>query len=1253
LKRIISLIVLLAVVGGLSLFGDSIAEKMLDRELAPLLSRNLGLPVTLAPMKTRLFRLQAKSDRLVMGDSSNPAVVAGNVTVRLSWTHLLRGEIRLSYASASDLMVSVARWPSNDSPLPAGYQFLDPWLPSAMQVRSGYYLNADGDKWPIRDAYWKRPLGGALELQWAEDRAAGPLQITATLDSLANLLALTDFKLALAVAPPPSSGDEAITHWRLQPAGSGYTMKVSLQSGLLQGEVVAGSDTVWRFPEHSSIRIDSLDPAGAKALIDTFSRQPVDRNVEEFLASALPRLSLANHRGQLKIGEIRIGDEMLIDTSVEYITHADGVTLASVHSLGPRGTFSGQGDLQSSAQGWKVSLQAAVNARDQDVGIAARFIDANWHWSSGHTELNSEGQTWGHLLDAMVGQVVLEGSHLGVQETAIRIDAQLNSTIDSFGLEALKIEMGESVITGSVSLAGKQDRKLTVRLNADQLDLDFLFAEQGKEPKPGLPVPKYLGYARGVDIDWVSQVSNLKLPGLAVNVVDASFQRDDEGGQLLLKASGPAGGPLVVDFKGKSNTDAPSDYTVTVGLEQVDLARLFDQAAGILHSRTSGKINFTSSGNDMVSVFDALEGQASLSILVQPESKRAQPGSKAETLKLAGQAKLALDGGRIMGFEIRELSIDSLEQDITGELSLVTGRQPWAVAKFHSERLNIKRIASWLPESKEAAEQEDFLSLLRQMGAVSVILDVDSLQWFQLPLTAVQLEVTSAENAFAIEKLNFTTEIGRLGSKATLSWEGDLAKFKAVGSVADLRLDNFLDLDVQGVNTPLFGSLEINASGKQLGELLDSYGGRLTMQSDPAAATQGVNAQRKVAMTFKRTPEVLETDVESFTWGESSLQGEVAYHFSTPPRVHVDISGGTLVLRPWEELKAVIEEKKTSNPGPLTRAADASGSLVRGVLSAPARLFAGGREPRVGERMFADTLIDTSALKSWEGEVKATLDKVLSSEGEARNVELDVSLAKGVLDINASAGFLNGGTTALRAGYDTTSVPNTVQLYSTFKDVYRSAEQASYPRTGFFDLKSQGASEAELAAHLDGQAYIELGRGPFDYSGVAFLTGNVANMASRTLLPGSTERVPQMRCAVSLLQFTDGMVVTPYGYVARTDQANLIGRMEADLKQETLRVEFDSRSRKGAGISVGSVFSNTVRIQGPLTDPRIVANTTGLLWRGAAAVMTAGLSVVGESVLKRLLASESPCDDIRARIREDLCHTEQPVAASPLVCPAS
>ena len=183
--------------------------------------------------------------------------------------------------------------------------------------------------------------------------------------------------------------------------------------------------------------------------------------------------------------------------------------------------------------------------------------------------------------------------------------------------------------------------------------------------------------------------------------------------------------------------------------------------------------------------------------------------------------------------------------------------------------------------------------------------------------------------------------------------------------------------------------------------------------------------------------------------------------------------------------------------------------------------------------------------------------------------------------------------------------------------------------------------------------YLELGAGPIDYKNLTLLTADVATSAFQTLIPGMEKKQPELDCAVALAIFKDGIGTTPYGYAARTQDANLIGKVDINLKKELLHMSFSSSNRKGVGLSVGSVFSNTVEIEGPLTDPSVVPNTTGLLWRGWAAVMTGGLSVLGESVFKRVLASDNPCKSVQHHIHKKFCGTPEAAGVSTMVCPAT
>ena len=109
MKRLLFTSVVILAFAALTLWGNRLIGHALDAQLGPLLTRQLGLPVQLAPITAHLMQLKASSPKLLMGDPLAPAVVATDVEVTLAWSDLLGGEIRLVDVSATDLMVRPSR----------------------------------------------------------------------------------------------------------------------------------------------------------------------------------------------------------------------------------------------------------------------------------------------------------------------------------------------------------------------------------------------------------------------------------------------------------------------------------------------------------------------------------------------------------------------------------------------------------------------------------------------------------------------------------------------------------------------------------------------------------------------------------------------------------------------------------------------------------------------------------------------------------------------------------------------------------------------------------------------------------------------------------------------------------------------------------------------------------------------------------------------------------------------------------------
>jgi hypothetical protein len=310
-------------------------------------------------------------------------------------------------------------------------------------------------------------------------------------------------------------------------------------------------------------------------------------------------------------------------------------------------------------------------------------------------------------------------------------------------------------------------------------------------------------------------------------------------------------------------------------------------------------------------------------------------------------------------------------------------------------------------------------------------------------------------------------------------------------------------------------------------------------------------------------------------------------------------------------------------------------------------------EPKPGDRLFSSDPLPLEDLNNFNLTLSAQLDSLLSTAITVKQLKVKAKLKDGQLTLQGGSDEWSKGTADIDLALDARAAPPTLKVSSTFKGVHGLTTRDTFPRSGFVSLQSQGHSEAELAAHANGLFYLELGQGPFDYANSALLTSSLASTVFQTLIPGIERTTPQLQCGITVALFQNGIGNTPHGFAARTNQANLLGHINVDLGAETMLMSLDSRSRQGVGISVGSIFSNTIQIKGPLTNPGIVPNTTGILWRSWAAMATGGLSVLGETLLKRVLATENPCTSIRDLMNKDLCPVNPIAASSQLVCPTT
>jgi hypothetical protein len=1124
-------------------------------------------------------------------------------------------------------------------------------------LKTGRYTNEDGESYPVQNAHWQRQASGSASVSWHETRQAGDITLGAQLHSLEDLLHLAPIALDLTLEVTGEPDSQLALQTTVQPGQSAaYSIKADLQAATMSAKIVATGQEAWTLPDHSTTDIPLLKPEQLVDLYKYYSAADThgDDDTETKLAATLPRLNLPKHQGHMVIREGRSGDEVTRDISFDVTSGEQGIQVSGLVVNGPIGMLTGELGIVSNEQGWQTKVSASVKARaDQGNSLATQFTGADWLWHTGQTTIQGKGSTFGSLLYSQQGNLSLAGEHVGKVRTPINLNARLDNHPGELALDQLSIKLGQGHISGSASLSGKAQRKVTLDLKGNNVQLGFMFEEKDAQPEPGIALPEYLAALPSVALDVSLNVVGLEVPGINLAKATARLQRTAEGGKFVATGSGDNAGTLKLTLTANTPADKPADIKLDMQLSEIDLPGIFNQP-GLIYSRTSGDLNFSSRGMNMQEIFGAMQGNSKLTVKVRADNDWKRASKEYEKLVFSGDSQFVIDKDRIVGVKLRKIDLESIAQDLTGDLSLITSRNPWLVAELESKKLNVTGLLDMLPQSKEDAQQSALLQNLRSIGGSQITLNATAVVVGDIPVTDVTVKIISGIDTFAVKQLDFSAEAGTLQSHGDIAWKKNTAKLEGVVTLSNLSLDQFLIPGGDAHAVPISGSAKLESEGSGVADLLSNLTGYIDLAASTPPQSDAPETRRKLEMKATQLGNGMKAEISTFQWGETELSGRVLYYHTTPHSLDIEIHGGSISLLPWENLylgKSTDDAAKKQDSSAISSAAGTSAKFVGDVLLTPLKFFADNKEPQPGGKIFSQKPLPLDSLRNFDLKLSGHLDSIRSIEFSSQDLNVTASLAKGLLDVKGSTGKLGGGTGEITLAMDFNATPATAKLDSTFDKVRGLTNEDSYPRSGMVSLETHGDSEAQLAANTSGLIYLELGKGPFDYLNSALLTTNLTSKIFSSLIPGIEKTEPHIDCGVTVGVFNAGLGATPYGFAARTDQANLLGHVGIDLVSETMQISLDSRGRRGIGLSVGSIFSNTILIKGPLNDPAIVPDTTSLVWRGWAAFMTGGLSLLGESMFKRVLASDNPCESTRKTIEKDLCPKNPIAAASKMVCP--
>jgi uncharacterized protein involved in outer membrane biogenesis len=289
-------------------------------------------------------------------------------------------------------------------------------------------------------------------------------------------------------------------------------------------------------------------------------------------------------------------------------------------------------------------------------------------------------------------------------------------------------------------------------------------------------------------------------------------------------------------------------------------------------------------------------------------------------------------------------------------------------------------------------------------------------------------------------------------------------------------------------------------------------------------------------------------------------------------------------------------------------------------------------------RVFSEAMFPLEALRTFDGTADLAIERLVLANGlPLEKIQLKAALKDGRLDLQPLQALVGGGTVAGRATLDA-SRPRAATLALNIEGKGVSGEKlaaatghAGSISGGNTDLALRLAGPGESLARFMGGANGELRAtmGPARTSGAALdFGGDVLTKVADLSNPSRrTEKHSEIQCAVVRLPVRDGIATAQRTIAVETTRVNIVAAGTINLRDETLDLALRPDVKEGLGIGAASL-AELVRVTGTLSNPTVGIDTLGSA-RAAlsvgSAIMTGGLSLLGEAALKKGSADPHPC----------------------------
>ena len=356
--------------------------------------------------------------------------------------------------------------------------------------------------------------------------------------------------------------------------------------------------------------------------------------------------------------------------------------------------------------------------------------------------------------------------------------------------------------------------------------------------------------------------------------------------------------------------------------------------------------------------------------------------------------------------------------------------------------------------------------------------------------------------------------------------------------------------------------------------------------------------------------------------GENRFQGSFSMARAEPWRIEADLASPHLDLTPYL-------------PQP---PADPNAGAAGAARKSPAR------EPKPAHEkdrlLFTDTPLPIRQLRGTEAKIHLAVGELLASGKSLKDLDGTVIVDRAHVEVKARATGSLEGTVQVGASVEPTDTDGArLALNLGLENVRAGLDMKDMERTEVpplsldLDLVTRGISPREMATNANGHILVTQGAGKTKANFLNVIGGDVINQLRGKLNPfKAQDPFTQLDCTVVRADIVNG-AVTVEPVLMQTQKVTVAAKGKLNLHDEHLTVDFDTRPRKGIGVSPGMFTNPFIRLEGTLMNPRIAVGGKGAASAGVAAA-TGGLSVIAGGFIDRLRGEANMCKRALAKATE-------------------